>query len=166
MLKFFMSLPRRAAVICVLTVALGACSVHYIPNTDVEDSPENRDAIVFCERYRKAVEHRDLPELFAMVSTRYYEDGGNVDASDDLDYWGFREFWTRRLKDAKSIRYEIRYRKVTWTRDTLRVLVDYTYSGSYKIPGAEEHDEWRRKVAENRLELVRDGDSFKIISGM
>ena len=63
-----------------------------------------------------------------------------------------------------GIRYEIRYRKVTFNENA-RVYVDYTYAGSYKIPGAKGM-EWRHTVADNRLELVPDGETYKIIAGM
>jgi len=46
-------------------------------------------------------------------------------------------------------------------------LVDYTYSASYKVPTHVAGEEvWRRRVADNRLELVRDGNKFRILSGM
>jgi len=53
-----------------------------------------------------------------------------------------------------------------WSEESDRVFVDYTYSASFKIPGPEEKDEWRRTVAENRLELLVDGENFKIASGL
>ena len=37
---------------------MSACSKTYIPNTDVEDSSQNRKVISFCEDYRHAVEER------------------------------------------------------------------------------------------------------------
>ena len=136
-------------------VSLSACTTHYIPNTDVEDTSENRDAVLFCEKYRKAVERRDIPLLLTLISPKYYEDGGNADASDDLDYAGMREYLQKQLTLAKAIRYEIRYRRVLTSQESARVFVDYTYSASYKVPGIEDKDEWRRTVSENRLELVR-----------
>jgi hypothetical protein len=159
---------RSLLVPLVLCAGLptAGCTTHYIPNTDVEDTGENREAVLFCEKYRKAVEHRDVPLLMSLVSTRYYEDGGNVDASDDLDYEGLRDYLNKQFKNAKAIRYEIRYRRVTLSRETLRTFVDYTYSASYKVPALDDKDEWKHTVSENRLELVRDGENFKIIAGM
>jgi hypothetical protein len=45
------------------------------------------------------------------------------------------------------------------------VWVDYTYAASYKIPGVK-GDEWRHTVADNRLDLLPEGETFKIIAGM
>ena len=91
---------------------LAGCATHYIPNTDVEDNDENRKVIAFCEKYRHAVEERNVPLLLSMASPRYYEDGGNVDATDDMDFAGLRDYLEGRFKDTRAIRYEIRYRKV------------------------------------------------------
>ncbi len=153
-------------LLAMLTLVVPACATHYIPNTDVEDTAENRRVVEFCEKYRKAVENRDVGLLMSFVSPRYYEDGGNVDAQDDLDYEGFRNFMINEFRKSKAIRYEIRYRRVLWSKDKKRVFVDYTYSASYKIPGPDGKDEWRRTVSENRLELEPKGDSFLIASGM
>jgi hypothetical protein len=45
------------------------------------------------------------------------------------------------------------------------LFVDYTYTASYKIPSPS-GDLWRRRVSDNRLELVPAGETFKIIAGM
>ncbi|RLB62815.1 MAG: hypothetical protein DRI90_08230 [Deltaproteobacteria bacterium] len=144
-------------------LGLAACSKYYIPNTDVEDSDPNRRVVQFCEVYRKAVERKDIPALLEMASPRYYEDGGNVDAEDDIDFAGLEEYFADKFHDAKAIRYEIRYRRVV--RDEDYIFVHYTYSGSYRLPSAD-GEKWKSTVEENRLELVPDGDSFKIVTGM
>ncbi len=147
----------------LLVLGLAACSKYYIPNTDVEDSDPNRRVVQFCEVYRKAVERKDIPALLEMASPRYYEDGGNVDAEDDIDFAGLEEYFADKFHDAKAIRYEIRYRRVV--RDEDYIFVHYTYSGSYRLPSAD-GEKWKSTVEENRLELVPDGDSFKIVTGM
>ena len=160
---------RLTTVSAALTLlaALGpaGCATRYIPNTDVEDNDENRDVIRFCERYRKALEEQNIVTLISLASPRYYEDGGNVDPTDDLDYEGLREWLTGRFQDTRAIRYEIRYRRIE-KGDQNRIMVIYTYSASYKIPGLKQDDEWHRAVSENRLELVPERDTFKIVAGM
>ncbi|HEU4404906.1 MAG TPA: hypothetical protein VFS43_06400 [Polyangiaceae bacterium] len=160
-------LPPVAAALTLLA-ALGpaGCATRYIPNTDVEDTDENREVVKFCERYRKALEEQNVGIILSLVSPRYYEDGGNVDPTDDLDYEGLREWLQGRFQDTRAIRYEIRYRRIQKGEQN-RVNVIYTYSASYKIPGLkEQQDEWRHTVAENRLELVPEGSTFKIVAGM
>lgn len=151
------------AALLALTGPLAGCATHYIPNSDVEDTEENRKLMTFCEKYRKAVEQKDVVTLLKLAAPNYYEDGGNVDSSDDLDYAGLKNYLTTKFQDATAIRYEIRYRRVVHDRDM--IYVDYTYSASYRIPG-QKGEEWRRRVEDNRLELVPFQDEYRIVAGM
>lgn len=157
-----------ANVVRVLLVVLAlmavACSKAYIPNTDVEDTAPNRDVVLFCEKYRHAMEDRNVSQLLKLMSPGYFEDSGNSKTEDDADFDRMREFLTTDFLHTMGIRYEIRYRKVTFT-ETGHILVDYTYAAAWKIPGVDK-DEWHHTVADNRLDLVRDGDSYKIVAGM
>lgn len=159
---------RRTVLHLVALVAalwlLPACSTSYIPNTDVEDTSDNRKVVQFCEDYRHAVEDRNIARLLKMASQRYHEDGGNTNGEDDIDYDGLKDYLTSTFMQTTAIRYEIRYRRVTFT-ETNKVFVDYTYAASFRIPGAQ-GTEWKHTVADNRLELVPDGESYKIIAGM
>lgn len=159
-------LPRmlRFAALFLALLPLVACAPHYIPNTDVEDTEGNRRVVEFCEQYRHAVEMRDIPKLLKLADPKYYEDGGNIDATDDLDYAGLKEYLQERFKETRAIRYEMRYRRVGEGRKQ-SIYVDYTYSASFKIPSPT-GELWRRRVADNRLELVKSGESFLILSGM
>jgi hypothetical protein len=159
-------MPRLLAPGLVLLVALcsGACAREYIPNTDVEDNEFNRKVVDFCEGYRHAVERRNVGMLLKLADQKYYEDGGTSDTSDDLDYAGLKEYLEGKFRDVKAIRYEVRYREVTRGRNE-EVYVAFTYSASYKIPTAK-GDVWRRRVSDNRLELLPDGEKFRIVAGM
>lgn len=145
-------------------LALAGCSKNYIPNTDVEDTSENRKVVLFCEQYRHAVEDKDVGLLVKMASKRYYENGGNANVEDDIDYAGLKDYLSTTFLKTETIRYEIRYRKVTFSEND-HIFVDYTYAASYRIPGTK-NQEWRHTVADNRLDLVVDNDSFKIAAGM
>jgi hypothetical protein len=154
---------RLRLVLPALALLLG-CSKTYIPNTDVEDTSDNRNVILFCERYRHALEDKNVAEMLKLMSPGYFEDGGNTRGEDDADFDKVREFLTGDYLRTNGIRYEIRYRRVTFT-ETKHVYVDYTYAAAWKLPGVKQ-DEWHHKVADNRLDLVHDGDSFKIVAGM
>ncbi|MCL2777553.1 MAG: hypothetical protein FWD73_06080 [Polyangiaceae bacterium] len=150
----------------LLVVWLGAigCSKSYIPNTDVEDTSDNRKVISFCEDYRKAVEEKNIGRLLKMASLRYFEDGGNTNPEDDLDYDGLKSYLTTTFVKTQAIRYEIRYRRIA-KDETKKVFVEFSYTASYRIPGLK-GEEWKHTVADNRLELVPEGESFKILAGM
>ena len=152
------------AVLSIAALSLGGCSKSYIPNTDVEDSSENKKVITFCEQYRHAVEDKDVGTLLKLASPRYYEDGGNTNPEDDIDADGLKDYLTSTFVKTQTIRYEIRYRRVTFAENK-KIYIEYTYSASYRIPGLK-GEEWKHTVADNRLEIVADGESFKILAGM
>jgi hypothetical protein len=147
-----------------LALAAAGCSTTFIPNTDVEDTSENKKVITFCEEYRHAVEDKDVGHLLKLASPRYYEDGGNTSPDDDIDFDGLKDYLTTTFVKTQTIRYEIRYRKVS-TSENKKIYIEYTYSASYRIPGLK-GEEWKHTVADNRLEIIPDGDSFKILAGM
>ena len=148
----------------VLVAAAMGCSPSNIPNTDVADTSDNRKVIQFCEDYRHAVEDKNVGQLMKMASPRYHEDGGNTNAEDDIDYDGLKDYLTTQFVKTQTIRYEIRYRRVTFAENK-KVFVEYSYSASYRIPGLK-GEEWKHTVADNRLELTPEGDSYKILAGM
>ena len=158
----------RTLVVFALGLIEVGCTHEVIPNTDVEDTDFNRRVVEFCEGYRHAVERRNVGMLLKLADTKYYEDGGSTDTSDDLDYAGLKVYLQGKFKDVKAIRYEVRYRDVTRGRNE-EVFVDYTYSASYKIP-TPKGDVWRRRVSDNRLELKPEGKDGKggytILAGM
>jgi hypothetical protein len=152
------------AVVCAALGSVG-CRTQLIPNTDVEDTATNRAIIDFCEQYRKAVERKNIQLLLKLAAADYYEDGGNIDSSDDIDRTGLEVYLNEKFQQAKAIRYEIRYRRIAKGRRDA-VLVDYTYSASYQLPTSK-GDVWRRTVAENRLTLVpTQEEGYLITSGM
>jgi hypothetical protein len=155
---------KTALSLGLATLALSGCSPTLIPNTDVEDTSQNKKVIGFCENYRHGVEEKNVGLLLKLASERYYEDGGNTNAEDDIDYSGLKDYLAGTFVKVTAIRYEIRYRRVTFTQNE-KVYVDYTYSASYKLPGLK-GEEWRHTVADNRLVLVPDGETYKILSGM
>lgn len=159
-----MPLFKRLISYLGFATLLGSCSEPVIPNTDVVDTPQNRAVITFCEQYRRAVELKNVGTLLEMAAAEYYEDGGTLDPTDDIDRAGLAEYLREKYVQAESVRYEIRYRRVGQGRKD-RLLVDYTYSASFRVPTAE-GSEWRRKISENRLELIPNGEKFLIVAGM
>ncbi len=155
---------KKLSLVAILSIGVAACSPSFIPNTDVEDTSENKKVIAFCEEYRHAVEEKDVGKLLKLASPRYFEDGGNTNPDDDMDFDGLKDYLTSTFVKTQTIRYEIRYRKVTFGENK-KVFVEYSYSASYRIPGLK-GEEWKHTVADNRLELAQEGESFKITAGM
>lgn len=157
----------RAVGFCLVAFSGGVaqgCKTQYIPNTTVESNDLNRRVVAFAERYRQAVERHDIPALRKMAHPSYYEDGGNVDPSDDIDEAALEAYLQDLFSKARGIRYDVHYLHVLHGRGNL-IQLEYSYVANYKVPSGHGYV-WRHAVADNRLELVPDGDGFLIMSGM
>lgn len=159
----FIARPLILAVLVVSGTFLPSCAGTLIPNTDVPDTPDNREIVDFIEGYRHAVEERNPAGIMRLVSERYFDDNGTPGSDDDIDYEGLRDRFQRWEGDVIDIRYEMRYRRITFDPD--RVFVDFTYTGSFKVRDVD-GERWSRRLADNRIEIVREDQELRIISGL
>lgn len=156
---------NRLGALVACTFVLGGCGEALIPNTDVEDTEDNRKVIDFCEEYRIALEARNAARLLAMAADDYYEDGGSPSGQDDYDRAGLEQRLRTRFSRLEAIRYDIRYRRVVYFPD--RVEVYYSYYGRFQVAGSETGEShWFSEVGDNRLVLARVPDGYKILSGL
>lgn len=147
----------------LLPVLAWGCADKTIPNTDVPDTEANREVIEFVEKYRHAVEAQDTRQLLRLASDRYLDDAGTPQGDDDLDRRRLAERLQVLKEKIKEVRYDIRYRRISYKGD--RVLVDFTYAASFLIDGVE-GERWMRRLADHRMVLRREGEQYRIISGM
>jgi hypothetical protein len=151
------------SMLCPLAFWLGSCSVDYIPDTKIEDTPENRDILTFIDGYRRAVEGRDLGAVLAMTSKNYYDDMGTPIGSDDVDYDTLQKGIDRLKKDILAARFQINYRGITFVEN--RILVDILYTGWFQI-NTDQGPQWRRKLEAHRLVIVSEDGGYRILSGL
>jgi hypothetical protein len=118
----------------------------------------------FVEKYRKALEARDVASLLGMASVNYFDDMGTAAGEDDIDYDGLREGLKRLRSDVLAARYQISYRGLSQSSDQ-RVWVDLLYTGWFKIT-TQDGPQWRRRLEPHRIVLTHEDNRLKIISGM
>jgi len=147
-----------------ILLALTACEPTLIANTHVEDTSANREVVDFIERYRQAVESRNVPSLLAMASRNYFDDMGTPAGDDDIDFDGLEVGLNRMREEVIGARYQISYRAVTYVPDQ-RVLVDLMYTGWFRVNTAE-GPQWKRRLEPHRIVLAREDRGYKIVSGM
>lgn len=154
-------------LLLVLGGSLVGCAAT-IPNTTVEDTAENREVVEFVEKYRRAVEARNVRRLLEMASPRYLDDLGTPGGDDDLDYDGLREKLSRWRDRVVDVRYEIKYNRVTY--DQRRIFVEFRYTASFLLTTGSGDERWSRRLGDHRLILTRNEDSEEanllILSGM
>ena len=145
-------------------VLAGACEPDLIPNTRVEDTAANREVLAFVEKYREAVEQRNVPLLMSLASPNYFDDMGTPAGEDDIDYDGLKAGLTRIHEEVLGARYQISYRAVTYAADQ-RILVDVLYTGWFRVTTTA-GPQWKRHLEPHRLVIALEDKSFKVISGM
>ena len=154
----------QGTLLALSVAVLCGCSHEKIPNTDVDDTEENKEIVLFMEKYRRAVETRDIPSLLSMAARDYYDDMGTPTGTDDVDYEALATGLKRIKEEVSDTRYQISYRLLTYTaRD--RVLVDVLYTGWFKV-ATPDGPQWQRRLEPHRVVLARAGDGYKIVSGM
>jgi hypothetical protein len=183
----------HAAILAAL-LSSSACATARIPNTDVPDTRENQEIIQVAERYRRAVEQRDVRTLLSMAAPNYFEDGGTPMGDDDYGIDGLRRLLATWAETVREVRYECRYHRVRISEDGNSASIDYTFTGSFTLvrppvdvpegmvappesifrtdparapqSNREPRESWHRRVADNRLELQRIDGQWRIVAGM
>jgi hypothetical protein len=156
------SIRALASLACLW---LCACESTLIPNTRVADTSENREVVEFVERYRQAVEARNVSTLLSMASLNYFDDMGTPAGDDDIDYDGLQVGLNRMREEVIGARYQISYRAVTYLQTDQRVLVDLLYTGWFRVNTAD-GPQWKRRLEPHRIVLAREDHGYRIMSGM
>jgi hypothetical protein len=156
------SIRALASLVCLW---LCACEPTLIPNTRVEDTSDNREVVEFIERYRQAVEARNVSTLLSMASLNYFDDMGTPGGDDDIDYDGLQVGLNRMREEVIGARYQISYRAVTYLQTDQRVLVDLLYTGWFRVNTAD-GPQWKRRLEPHRIVLAREDHGYRIMSGM
>jgi len=163
-----------AALVAVLAAACGSQAVT-IPETNIPDTPANRQIIETVERYRVAVESKDIAALLLMASEGYREDAGTPSGRDDYGYEGLREVLQTRFKKATDIRYALRYVSVyrrckqgndPASNDGCRAYVDVLIDASFSIDSSTGGTMRPDMRDQNQLVLEWNGDRWLFLSGM
>lgn len=157
---------KRSILVVLAALTATACSTKYIGNTRIKDTEENRELLRLVEQYRRAVEDRDVQRILSMTSDHYFEDPGTPhDPTDDYDKDGLRERLESAFSKVQDQRLAMDVRKIDYSEDETTAYVDYRFVYRYQLDlrGA---DEWREQSDLNRLELRREGDEWKIVSGL
>lgn len=148
-----------------VTLILVACAGprRRIAGTPIEDTDENRRILGVVEKYRMAVERKDVAALMAMASKQYWEDGGTPTGADDYGYDGLREVLKTRFQAADAIRYSLKYVRIR--RQQNRAFIDVLIDASYTIQTHRGEERLDMKD-QNEIVLEWDGERWLFLSGM
>lgn len=162
-----MRLHHAAALVLV-----AACTAHaqYIAGTKIPDNDVNHSVLGAVESYRNAVEKGDAQALVLMASPKYSEDSGTPTIVDDYGFDGLQGVLASRFKQARDIRYSMKYVAIKPTCKQLesgcQAKVDVLIDASYTITDARGQARRLDKRDQNELVLEYTGDKWLFLSGM
>ncbi len=148
---------------CLLVLA--ACGSKMIPDTQIEDTPANRSIADLVEKYRVAVEQRDVGALKELISRRYFTNAGTTATGDD-DY-GFEQVEAKVLpmlhENVKSVQLTIYLRKIEVGDQRASAEYEFYYKFFYVDGGK---DRWMAKNDFARLEFAKEDGTWRIVNGL
>ncbi len=152
------------AVLGAALVATVGCAPKYVKGTRIEYSPQKQALADVVERYRIAMEQRDVEGLRALASRDYYENGSTTtDPSDDYGFDGLERVFADLKNNVKEVRYSIDIKSIDILGEA--ATVDLEYTGQYLFTVGE-RDRWETVTDKNRLTLRREEGDWRILNGM
>ncbi len=151
---------RVGFVVAVLGAgALASAQPTTLPNTSIADTPANRAVLRALDRYRSALEGRDLAALMRLLAPDYRDDAGTPTPADDVGRAGFENRMRELFGRVEKLTFDPRPLRVTVRGDS--ATIEVSYRGTYRLDG-------RDVVTENRttMELARVGGRWLFTSGL
>jgi ketosteroid isomerase-like protein len=153
---------RRACALALIGVMF-SCAHQKIQDTQIDDTPENREILDLIRSYHRAIESRDADAVLAMVSHRYYEDNGNTDQSDDYNFAQLSDTLKQDFERTKAMQLELRVDDIVIEEDTAEAFIFYTVRGHAEFPAG---TKWKTNTDRARITFTREDGAWKIISGL
>lgn len=152
----------------VTTVALSSllaasCAHQTIGGTDIEDTEENREILGVVERYHRALESLDADAVLELVSADFYEDLGNADEEDDYDYEELARSLHAEFERTRALNLDLRVDQIEVEDDTAYAELYFDIRAQNEYPSGLQ---WERQTDRTRIRLRKEGDAWRIISGL
>jgi ketosteroid isomerase-like protein len=146
-----------------LTGLLAACGSRRIPGTDIKDNKDTRAVVAVIDQYRAASERRDAAAVLVLVSTKYFDDAGTPDPSDDIDYGQLKKRLAGDFSKVTTLRLDIGVRRIDVEDDHAAAYV--FYDEHYRI--ATQGGEVAKAASDpHRMSFVREDGAWKIVAGL
>ncbi|MBI3073430.1 MAG: nuclear transport factor 2 family protein [Deltaproteobacteria bacterium] len=143
-------------------LAMG-CGAKLIPGTKLADTPDNRSIVSVVEKYRRAMEARDVDGLLALASKDYKEDGGTPGAADDYGHEGLKRVLRDRFAKVRALRLQVVVGRVEFSGSRARIEYRWEMQCQYTH---KDKVGWHVKTDDNRFELERVGGQWLFTSGL
>jgi hypothetical protein len=123
----------RRAILAIAALSVLAGCTKKIPNTEIDDTPENRAIVAVVDAYRKAMDRRDAVGVLALVSRAYFDDAGTADPTDDVDYDRLAQQLPATLQKITAERLELGVTQISMESDGTNATVRLFFDNYYRI---------------------------------
>jgi len=133
--------------------------------TEIPDNDDTRAIHSKVLAYQEAMKARDSDAIMALVSHRYYENGGTTETDrDDYGYEELRDLVLPRLRqNVKTVHYQVIFRRIEVDED--RGFADFEFFSRFRyIEGGREA--WDQNNDFNRLEFRKEDGEWMIVAGL
>lgn len=159
------SLFRRSmvAILAMAGLALGACAPKRIPGTAIDDTEESRQILAVLEKYRAAVESKDVDAVMALLDPSFKDDAGTSGPEDDVTYEELKKHLPEQFAQTQELKLDLTVKKITVNKNDTADVV-YTYNSAYKLPKLSSKLQSDSEIDQMTLKHV--SGTWKIIRGM
>lgn len=146
------------------TMIVGCGGAKLIPNTQVNDTAQNRELIGAVEKYRQAMERLDAARVLSLAHSNYRDLGSASERNKDIDHARLTQILKTRFKNVERIRFNVNYQRVTMEGGQAHVDTWVEASFLYKQPDGNQR--WQRMSDYNRFSLMKSGKSWLFVAGL
>ncbi len=157
----------NARLLALCTAALlvaPACAPKRIPGSDIEDTEDTRAVIALLDAYRNAVQDRDTQKLLGLISENFQDTGGTSTPEDDLDRSNVEAALQERFGRIDNVRLDVDIRNIVVQDREDTAFAIFYYTLRYEMPGLSDKVQTASEL--KRMEFVREGGDWKILSGL
>ena len=156
------SLLRRSAP-AILALVLVGCAPKRIPGTAIDDTDETRAILGVMEKYRSAIESKDVNGVMTLLDPSFKDDAGTSGPEDDLNYEALKQKLPDQFAQTEELKLDVTVKKITVNKNDTADVV-YSYNTAYKLPKLS-----NKLLSDSELDqmtLKRVNGTWKIISGI
>lgn len=149
----------------LLVLALTGCAPKKIPGTDLDDTTETRAVIDVLQKYRDAVEKKNIDALTKLADESFRDDGGSSTPDDDLDYASLAPKLSARMSKVADLKLDVTVRRIEFDSEGKVARVTYSYQLSFRMPEYSGRTQSENDIKQMMLKRVGDQE-WKITSGI
>jgi hypothetical protein len=153
----------RTALLALAATLAAGCAPHHLPGTEIPSTPDTRAIYETLERYRQALEKRDVDGILALVAPSYYDTAGTPDPTDDLDRPRLEAALRDQLPKAESLKVDFTIRRIDVAGDDAQAEIFFDSFYRVKTPTTTVP---RRDSDVQRLKLRRIDNRWLFLSGL